>query len=107
MNIVKIQCEEIIDWNSFHAYFKKALGFPDYYGENMNAWIDCMSYIDQEELEIKIEAGSILTLQLENVGEFSVRCKEIYDALIECSAFVNYRRISTGTPPILALSYHK
>ena len=30
---------------------------------------------------------------------------EIYEALIDSAAFVNWRRIELGDPPILALSY--
>ena len=33
------------------------------------------------------------------------RCPEIYEALIDSAAFVNWRRIELGDPPILALSY--
>jgi RNAse (barnase) inhibitor barstar len=28
---------------SFHEAFASALGFPSWYGRNMDAWIDCMS----------------------------------------------------------------
>lgn len=85
------------------------MGFPDFYGENMNAWIDCMSYLDEDDgmTNITIEKGSVLTLQLENVKDFSIHRKEIYDTLIESSAFVNYRRTSIGELPVIALSFHK
>lgn len=105
MNSIKINCTEIIDWVSFHRYFKKTLGFPDFYGENMNAWIDCMSSL-HEMSKIKIGKGSILTLQLENVGPFKKNYPEIYSTLIECSAFVNFRRINIGEEPILVLSFY-
>ena len=108
MKIVKIDCNEISDWESFHEYFKRVFGFPDFYGANMNAWIDCLTYLDEDDgmCEIKIRKGSVLTLQLENVDSFKIRCNEMYDALIECSAFVNYRRIDLGGEPILVLSYY-
>jgi hypothetical protein len=44
--LVRIDATSIRDWNSFHAVFKQAMGFPDFYGANMDAWIDCMSYLD-------------------------------------------------------------
>jgi hypothetical protein len=35
--------------------------------------------------------------------EFKKRCPDQYDALIQCSAFVNYRRVEIGEPLVLAL----
>jgi len=35
--------DAITDWASFHDVFMHTLGFPDFYGRNMDAWIDCMT----------------------------------------------------------------
>jgi RNAse (barnase) inhibitor barstar len=107
MKIVSINCDEINDWKGFHACFKKTFGFPDFYGENMNAWIDCMANLDEEFSAIQIEEGDVLTLIMENVTPFKKRCPDIYDALIESSAFVNHRRMDMGQKPILVLSFYK
>lgn len=53
----------------------------------------------------KIESGSTLTMQLQNVKQFKIKCPEIYEALLECSAFVNYRRIDVGENPVIMLSF--
>jgi hypothetical protein len=39
------------------------------------------------------------------VADFKRRCPEVFDALVECSAFVNWRRIEKGKQGILALSF--
>ena len=36
--LVKIPTEQITDWETFHTVFAEILGFPDFYGRNMNAW---------------------------------------------------------------------
>jgi hypothetical protein len=41
-------------------------------------------------------------LRIDNVSDFKRRCPELYDALIECAAFVNYRRMDQGDAPVLA-----
>ncbi len=90
--VVRLDCRQITDWESFHSVFAKALGFPAFYGRNMNAWIDCMSYLDEPGAgmtAISIPAGGVLTLQLDGVDEFASRCPEQYAALVECAAFVN------------------
>jgi RNAse (barnase) inhibitor barstar len=52
---VKIPTKQIVDWNSFHATLKEALAFPDFYGRNGNAFIDCLTYDDDQ---MSIEASS-------------------------------------------------
>ena len=46
--------------------------------------------------------GEILILKIAHPFEFRQRCPEQYDALIECAAFVNYRRVDAGETPVLA-----
>jgi len=63
----------------------------------MNAWIDCMSDIDDAEYGItdfKVSPEDTLVLHLENAEDFKSRCPEIYEELFECTAFVNSRKLS-------------
>lgn len=101
--VITIPVERITDWPSFHDVFAQALGFPDFYGRNMDAWIDCMTYLDDGLTTVTVPPGEVLHLRIDNPFEFKRRCPELYDALIECSAFVNYRRTVLGDPPVLAL----
>src|SRR3984957_5737806 len=66
MTVVKLDMRHITDWDTFHAVFAKAFGFPDFYGRNMNAWIDCMTDLDDLEgrmTSVHVEPGQIVTLQ--------------------------------------------
>ncbi len=112
MPVIEIPTDEITDWESFHDVFAAVLGFPDFYGRNMNAWIDCLTYADEDDgmRSFTVEPADILTLRLSNATAFAARCPEQYDALVECSAFVNWRRIEPGGQPmrpILALAFWK
>jgi hypothetical protein len=81
-------------------------GFPDFYGRNMNAWIDCLTSIDAPEdgmSTVTVEIDELLVLSIEDAAGFQTRCHELYDALSECLAFVNYRRVEVGERPVLAL----
>jgi len=107
---VEIDAAQIHDWASFHSTFAAALGFPDFYGRNMNAWIDCMTALDDPDAGMsKVHApkGGIVLLKVVNAEDFAKRCPEQFGALNECSAFVNWRRREQGHPPVLALSYHQ
>jgi RNAse (barnase) inhibitor barstar len=108
--IIRIDTKAITDWTTFHTIFAETFGFPDYYGRNIDAWIDCMTYLndaDVTDTAVKARPGEVVVLHLEHVVDFKKRCPEIYDAIIECSAFVNYRQIEVGSDPVLALSFFK
>jgi RNAse (barnase) inhibitor barstar len=106
--IVRIDTESITDWPSFHDVFAETFGFPDYYGRNMDAWIDCMTYLndaDVADTALKANPAEVVVLQLDHIRDFKIRCADIYEAIIECSAFVNYRQVESGKEPVLALSF--
>jgi hypothetical protein len=107
LKIINIDTNKIKNWDSFHLIFKNTFGFPDYYGENMNAWIDCMTYIDDPEsgmTKINIYSGDILIIKLVNSEYFKKNCKEQYLALLECSAFVNQRRLDDESNTMIAIA---
>lgn len=108
MQFIRIDCSQIVSWDSFHDLFAKLLGFPAFYGRNMDAWIDCLTNVDDITAgmtSVHIKPGEVLTLVLDDVKSLKVRCPEIYEALIECSAFVNWRRLDISEPPIVALAF--
>jgi hypothetical protein len=108
--VVDIDTTRIRDWDSFHAVFAETLGFPDLYGRNMDAWIDCMTCLNDPDTgmtRLHVPVGSIVTLKLHGITEFAARCPEQYEALIECASFVNWRLIESGHEPVLALAFYK
>ncbi|MEM9503139.1 MAG: barstar family protein [Cyanobacteria bacterium P01_E01_bin.43] len=105
---ITINCNAITDAASFHDVFSLAFGFPEFYGRNMDAWIDCMSSLDDPDdglSTLHCPPDGVLNLQLDNVASFSRRCPDLYFALIECAAFVNWRRTEIGESPVLCISF--
>ncbi len=106
---IQIDGSKITDWDSFHDQFSRTLGFPGFYGRNMDAWNDCMTSLDAPDdglSSVHVAPGDVLVLCVSGVGDLKKRCPEVYDALVECSAFVNWRRIEKGEPAVLALSFY-
>ncbi|WP_298376548.1 barstar family protein [uncultured Bradyrhizobium sp.] len=104
--IIKVPADQIKDWDSFHTVFQSTLGLAEFYGRNMNAWIDCITYVDDPAsgmTGVSVAEGEILTLCIDDAPDFRRRCPEQYETLIECCAFVNYRRMERGAAPVLAL----
>jgi hypothetical protein len=65
--VIDVPVSRIYDWDSFHDTFATALGFPSFYGRNMDAWIDCLTYRDEDDgmAAVVVAPGDVLTLQLD------------------------------------------
>ena len=83
----------ITDWKAFHNVFKETLNFPEYYGANMDAWIESMAEI-KESLLITITDSETLKENAE----------EIYFTLLECAALVNSIKLDEGDESVIAVS---
>ena len=108
VSLARVVGRNIRDWHSFHDEFNRVFGFPAFYGRNMDAWIDCMTSLDREEdglTSIHVAPGSVLGREIEDAGYLKREHPEQYQAIVECAAFVNWRRIERDSPPILALSF--
>jgi hypothetical protein len=91
--------ERILDWHSFHHESAKLFGFPEFYGQNMNAWIDCLTYLSDDDgmnSIPRLSQNENLVLQIPEFEVFSNRVPEVCSALLECSAFLNQRYIRAG-----------
>ena len=105
---VTIDTARITDWESFHTVFAEAFGFPEFYGRNMDAWIDCLSSLDDPEdgmTAVHAPPGGVLLLSLLHMRDLAAHCPDIYAAILECAAFVNYRNVEIGDQPVLCLSF--
>jgi RNAse (barnase) inhibitor barstar len=110
MVLVRLDTRLIQDWETFHDVFQSAFGFPDFYGRNMNAWIDCKTSLDDPDAglsTVHVQRSELLVMQLDHVDDLCARCPEQYQAIVDCSAFVNWRRIEMGDNAVIALSFYK
>ena len=107
VSIAQVDCTEIRDFDSMHDAFHRVFVFPDFYGRNMDAWIDCMTYLDELEAGmtgINVAEGKVLTLELVNATRLREDAPDVYAAIVECAAFVNWRRVKHGGTPVIALA---
>jgi hypothetical protein len=105
MHVVTIPTEDILDWESFHDVFQRRFKFAAYYGRNMNAWVDLMTYLDLpgQADALSVDPGVIVGLRLDDAATFARRAPNLYAAVVESVAFVNHRRLRAGKEPLLAL----
>jgi hypothetical protein len=107
MATVRLNTTQITDWASFHHVCKEAFGFPGFYGMNMNAWVDCMEYMYEDDgmINVTLEKGEMLYIEVTDTEDFNKRVPIILDALVECSAFVNQGYIEGGEGPVISLVF--
>lgn len=91
---VQLHTATIRDLPNFHAECQRALGFPAFYGANMNAWIDCMSSLDAADgmVGVQLQPGELLFLEVPTVDALSSRAPVVVAALVEGTGFVNRER---------------
>ena len=97
---ININFGEIIDWETFHTVFSTQMGFPEFYGRNMNAWIDCMSSIDLPEEKmslVSVKKNESLYLIVAELDKAFKACPQIIQEFLECTAFVNNRFINRNS----------
>jgi RNAse (barnase) inhibitor barstar len=106
MPTVRLDATRLRDWDAFHSVFASTFGFPGFYGRNMNAWIDCMSYLSEDAgmTSVRGSATDPVVLQLDNANAMP---QEIFEALIEGAGFVNWRRLEVGEPAVLLLAFDR
>ena len=95
----------IDNWDGFHSVVATVFGFPAFYGRNMNAFIDCLTYLDEGDGMSSFALGPAERLEIVIVG-FQVllaRLPEIAVALIEAIAALNLRYIDRGKPASIVL----
>lgn len=108
---VSIDGSRIQNFDSFHQVFKEVFGFPEFYGENMNAWIDCMGDIHQDTgmSRVLLPGDTALIIEVTNTDHIKRRDPEVLEALADCTAFVNTERIkhfNTAHQPIYLLFWN-
>ncbi len=104
--VVVVDCSLISDRDTLHDVFADALGFPEYYGRNSSAWIDCMTWPNEECSSVSLAGDETFTVHLKDAQALKERAPQLLTDILEMSAFVNFRRIEVGEPPILIVCGH-
>lgn len=100
----KLDLSKINSLEQLHLELKDLFGFPDFYGKNIHALIDCLSslrYPEEGMTEVVLGKDEILLLETKGLSQ-----KEqffIIDLLIAIEN-VNQREITGGNPPSIYLS---
>lgn len=95
----------IVDAASFHAESRRAFGFPDTYGNTMDAWVDCMSYLRDEDgmSRFRLQPDEVLDIVVLDAAAMRAHAPDLLDELAYCVAGLNERYDDYGEKPALKL----
>ena len=105
MAIAQLQGAAMLTKEGFHAESKKAFGFPDSYANSMDAWIDCMSYLRDEDgmSKFRLFANEALQIVVLDAAVMQEQAPDILEELTYCVAGLNERYEDYGEKPALQL----
>lgn len=95
----------ITDEASFHAECQRAFGFPDSYQATMDAWVDCLSYLRDEDGMSTFRLGDdeVLKIVVKDSGAMREHAADILEEMAFCIIGINERYEDYGEKPALEL----
>lgn len=100
---VVLPTNEIRNEKTFHAVCQRVFGFPDIYAHTMDAWVDCLSCLDDPSAEMSsltLAPGELLLIVVPDTANLK---QEIFDDLIDGAIEVNARFVRRGKSPLIGL----
>ena len=106
MASVELNGALIADAAGFHAECKRAFGFPEFYGNSMDAWVDCLSYLRDEEnmTRFRLKPNEVLDIVVTGADAMKARVPDLIEEVAYCVAGINERYEDYGEKPALRLS---
>ncbi|SHH55168.1 barstar family protein [Massilia sp. CF038] len=95
----------ILGWDTFHSESRAAFGFPDFYANTMDAWVDSLSYLRDEDgmTRFRLKPNEVLEIVVKDAAQMRERVPDLLDEMTFCIAGINERYEDYGEKPALAL----
>jgi len=106
MATVELNGATITDWDSFHAQCKQAFGFPEFYANTIDAWVDCLSYLRDDDgmSRFRLQPDELLEIVLRDAPAMRAAAPDILEEISYCIAGINERYEDYGEAAALKLT---
>lgn len=96
----------ITDWPSFHAQCKAVLGFPDFYAGTIDAWVDCLSYLRDDDgmSKFRLKPNEVLEIVVTGADTLRAAVPDLLEEVSYCVAGINERYEDYGEAHALKLT---
>lgn len=99
MKKIKLDFNKIVSIEDLHKELKEKMGFPDFYGGNVNALIDCLSsmrYPEDGMCKTTLRNEEVLLIEAARLSQSNV---VILNNLLIAIEHVNNRELDKGRGP--------
>ena len=105
MAVVELNGAAIVDEAAFHSESRSAFGFPESYADSIDAWVDCMSYLRDEEnmTRFRLEPNEVLEIVITDAEKMKAAVPDLLEEIAFCVGGINERYEDYGEKPALAL----
>ena len=105
MAVAELNGGAILDEASFHLQSRDAFGFPAEYADSIDAWVDCMSYLrdDENMTKFRLKADEVLEIVILDADKLKAQAPELLEELHFCIGGINERYEDYGEKPALEL----
>jgi hypothetical protein len=105
MASVELNGASILGWDTFHGECQQAFGFPAFYGHTMDAWVDCLSYLRDEDgmTRFMLKPNEVLEIVIRDAAAMRERVPDLLEEMTFCIAGINERYEDYGEKPALVL----
>ena len=102
---VALDGRRLTDIPAFHRECALAFGLPDFYGRNLDALIDCLSGVRDDDGMSRFVLGpdEVLDIELQDAAIVSREAPAVLAALEDAVDEVNARHVELDLPPPLRL----
>ncbi len=96
----------ILGWETFHAECQQAFGFPEFYAHTVDAWVDCLSYLRDEDgmTKFRLKPDEVLEIVVNDSAAMRERVPDLLEEMTFCIAGINERYEDYGEKPALKLT---
>ena len=105
MATVQLNGAAIVDEAGFHAESRRVFGFPESYAGSIDAWVDCMSYLrdDENMTKFQLKPNEVLEIVIADADKMKAAVPELLEELSFCVGGINERYEDYGEKPALEL----
>lgn len=89
MKQITLNGKKMTDRNSAHDYIASKLGFPEYYGKNLDALADCVSEFCLD----RYIRFSHYEQARENLGEYAERIVEVFSDIAQENPRIKFKKL--------------
>ena len=105
MAVAELNGAVMVDEASFHQQSRDAFGFPESYADSIDAWVDCLSYLrdDENMTKFRLKANEVLEIVIVDADKMQAQAPDLLEELTFCIGGINERYEDYGEKPALEL----